>query len=61
MIKIYSEDLRFVAESNTDIFAIAVRNDNASVNCFLDDEEVRELQTLCEYHLRNKVSNNDTI
>lgn len=59
MIKIFSEDLRFVAESNKDIFAIAVRNDKTSVNCFLEDEEVRELQALCEYHLRNKANNND--
>lgn len=59
MIKIFSEDLRFVAETNTDIFAIAIRNDTTSVNCFLNDYEVRELQALCEYYLRNKANNND--
>lgn len=61
MIKIFSEDLRFVAESNTDIFAVMIRGDNNSLNCFLSDEDVRELQALCEYHLRNKANNNDTI
>lgn len=54
MIKMFSEDLGFVAETNKDIFAIKVRNENESVNCFLSDEDVKELQTLCEYHLQNK-------
>jgi hypothetical protein len=54
MIKMFSEDLGFVAETNKDIFAILVRNEKESVNCFLCDEEVKELQMLCEYHLQNK-------
>lgn len=55
-LKMFSEDLRFIAQTNTDLFAIKVRHDNQSVNYLLSDEEVRELQMLCEYHLQNKKS-----
>lgn len=57
-IKVFSEDSRFIAGSNKDLFAISISDDTKSVNYFLDDEEVRELQALCEYHL-NKANNND--
>ena len=54
MIKMFNEDLGFIAETNKDVFAIKVRQDNESINYFLSDEEVKELQILCEYHLQNK-------
>ncbi len=56
MIKMFSEDLGFVAETNKDIFAILVRNGKESVNCILSDEDVKQLQTLCEYHLQKEVN-----
>ena len=55
-LKMFSEDLRFIAQTNTDLFAIKVRNDNSSINYLLSDEEVKELQMLCEYHLQIKKS-----
>ena len=55
-LKMFSEDLRFIAQTNTDLFAIKVRNDNSSINYLLSDEEVKELQMLCEYHLQYKKS-----
>ena len=54
MIKMFSEDTEFIATTNKDIFAVKVRNETESVNCVLSDEEVKELQMLCEYHLQNK-------
>ena len=55
-IKMFSEDARFIAQSNRDIFAIKITDDTKSINYLLSDEEVRELQILCEYHLQNKES-----
>lgn len=54
MIKMFSEDSRFIAETNKDVFAIKIRSDTQSVNYFLNDEEVRELQTLCKTYLWNR-------
>lgn len=56
MIKMFSEDLGFIAETNKDIFAILVRNGKESVNCILSDEDVKQLQKLCEYHLQKEVN-----
>ena len=54
MIKMFSVDSGFLAKTNKDVFVVKIRNETQSVNCFLSDEEVRELKTLCEYHLRIK-------
>lgn len=63
-MKMFSEDTNFVAETNRDIFAIKISRYSdtdaqspariVSVNYFLSDDEVRDLQMLCECHLRNK-------
>ena len=63
-MKMFSEDTNFVAETNRDVFAIKISRysdadaqspaRNVSVNYFLSDDEVKELQILCEYHLQNK-------
>lgn len=58
-MKMFSEDTRFIASTNYDVFAIKIRDDNESLNYILSDDEVRDLQTLCECHLRNKVNHND--
>lgn len=55
-IKMFSEDSRLIAQSDRDIFVIKITDDTKSINYFLSDEEVRELQILCEYHLQNKES-----
>lgn len=65
----FSEDSNFIAQTNNDVFAIEIRrysdanaNSPAKVVCvnyFLSDDEVKDLQMLCECHLRNKVNNND--
>lgn len=55
-IKMFSEDARFIVQSNKDIFAIQISRDNKSINYFLSDEEVEELQMLCEYHLQKRES-----
>ncbi len=62
----FSEDTNFIAQSNNDVFAIEIKkivNDDTfhtsrlvCVNYFLSDEEVKDLQTLCECHLRNKAN-----
>lgn len=55
MLKMFGEDpKKFIAQTNGDIFAIKIDGINESPNYFLSDEEVEELRTLCEYHLRNK-------
>lgn len=59
MIKMFGEDRKFIVQTNKDIFAIKIDGNTESVNYFLSDEEVEELKTLCEYHLQNKVNNND--
>lgn len=51
-IKMFSENSRVIVQSDGDVFVIKVSNDNNSINYFLSDEEVRELQILCEYHLQ---------
>lgn len=55
-IKMFSEDSRLIAQSDRDIFVIKITDDTKSTNYLLSDEEVRELQILCEYHLQNKES-----
>lgn len=60
----FSEDSNFIAQTNNDIFAIEIRRYSDAdakspakvvcVNYFLSDDEVRDLQMLCECHLRNK-------
>lgn len=55
-IKMFSEDHRFLAQSDRDLFVIKITDDTKSINYLLSDEEVRELQILCEYHLQNKES-----
>lgn len=59
IVKVFSEDLKFIAGSNKDVFTIKVSNDTQTINYFLNDDEVKVLQTLCEYHLRGKANNND--
>lgn len=65
-MKMFSEDTNFVAETNKDVFAIKINRYSdadaqspariVSVNYFLSDEEVKELQMLCEYHLQKEVN-----
>lgn len=55
-LKMFSEDSKFIAQTNRDVFAIRISRDNESINYFLSDTEVRELKALCEYHL-NKGGN----
>lgn len=57
IVKIFSDDSKFIAESNKDLLAIKIRGKDETVSYFLTDDEVRELQTLCEYHLRDKANN----
>ncbi len=52
IVKIFSEDCNFIAQTNKKVFSIKLSDDTQIINYFLDDEEVRELQMLCEYHLR---------
>ena len=55
MIKMFGEKSEFIAVTNKDVFTIKIRNENnESVNYFLSDKEVKELQMLCKYHLQNK-------
>lgn len=55
-LKMFSEDHRFIAQSDRDMFVIKITDEHRSVNYFLDDEDVRELQALCKCHLQNKKS-----
>ena len=55
-LKMFSEDTGFIVTTDKDLFAVQIRNETDSINCILDDEDVRELQILCEYHLQNKKS-----
>ena len=51
-LKMFSEDSKFIAQTNRDVFAIRISRENESINYFLSDTEVRELKALCEYHLQ---------
>ena len=51
-LKMFSEDSKFIAQTNRDVFAIRISRENESINYFLSDTEVKELKALCEYHLQ---------
>lgn len=61
-LKMFNENKGFIATTDKDIFAVKIRNETDSVNCSLCDEEVKELQILCQYHLqKNKADSNDEL
>lgn len=53
-LKMFSEDSKFIAQTNRDVFAIRISRENESINYFLSDTEVKELKALCEYHLQKE-------
>lgn len=55
MIKLFSEDSRFIVQYDDVAFAIKIRDGIRSVTYFLSDGDVKELQAMCKCYLQNKV------